>query len=227
MIKQEFLDGRIVLYNADSRDIDNKNYITVSDPPYNLNYHYNSYKDKLKDCEYLELLAKVFIGKCVIIHYPESLFKFSIHTQRHPTKFISWVYNCHTPKQHRGIAFYDIKVDLSQVKQSCKNLKDKRILAKEEPVCNIYDWWFVNQVKNVSAEKLDHPCQIPLQIMNNILLVGSSLDDIIFDPFLGSGTTAIASIRNNRRFVGAEIDNKYFDLSCKRIEDELRQGRLF
>lgn len=225
MNKQEFNNGQITIYNCDFRELGLIDCITVSDPPYNRKYHYNSYRDNLDELEYFAMLKEVFSKKAVVIHYPEELFKLAIHLRKSPAKFVSWIYNCHTPKQHRGIAFFDTKPDLSKIKQSCKNLLDKRILAKSEPVCNIYDWWFVNQVKNISKEKLDHPCQIPLQIMVNILMILE--DGVIFDPFLGSGTTAIASIRTSRQFVGAEIDAKYFDLACKRIEDELTQGRLF
>lgn len=224
-----WLNGRIIAINDDCRKLKRpKNSIILSDPPYNMNYHYNLYKDNLNIKEYFDLLISQFKDKCIIIHYPEQIFELSILKNEAPTKFISWVYNSNTPKQHRGIAFFNIKPNLSKVKQPCKNLNDKRILAKDEPICNIYDWWFLNQVKNVSKEKTDfHPCQIPIKIMINILLVGTNEDDIIFDPFAGSFTTAIACIRTKRRFIGCEIDSFYFNKACERIDEELKQGTLF
>lgn len=61
------------------------------------------------------------------------------------------------------------------------------------------------------------------------LLVENSSEegDLVFDPFTGSGTTAIACIRSNRRFVGCEIDKKFFDIAVRRIQDELLQPQLF
>jgi len=50
---------------------------------------------------------------------------------------------------------------------------------------------------------------------------------VIFDPFMGVGTTGIAAVRAGRNFIGCEIDPTYFTLACKRIEDAQRQGSLF
>ena len=61
--------------------------------------------------------------------------------------------------------------------------------------------------------------------MDNILSIIPN--KLIIDPFLGSGTTAIACINRNKDFLGYEIDNKYFDLACKRIEDHIKQSNLF
>jgi len=50
---------------------------------------------------------------------------------------------------------------------------------------------------------------------------------LVFSPFLGSGTDAIACIRTKRRLIGCELDAEYFDKMCQRIDEELRQGNLF
>jgi len=50
--------------------------------------------------------------------------------------------------------------------------------------------------------------------------------DTILDPFMGSGTTGVACIRTGRRFIGIEIEPRYFDISVKRIEAELAQPRF-
>ena len=80
----------------------------------------------------------------------------------------------------------------------------------------MYDWWNINQVKNVSKEKTEHPCQMPLEVMKNI--VGILPEEyIIVDPFMGSGTTGVACKELNRDFIGIEIDKKYFDIARNRI----------
>jgi tRNA G10 N-methylase Trm11 len=52
-------------------------------------------------------------------------------------------------------------------------------------------------------------------------------NEIILDPFMGSGTTGVACVRLGRRFVGIEIESKYFDIACRRIEEAQRQADLF
>jgi DNA modification methylase len=55
----------------------------------------------------------------------------------------------------------------------------------------------------------------------------SDAGDIVFDPFMGSGTTAVAAMNLGRRFIGIEIEPRYFDIACRRIEEAQRQGDMF
>ena len=71
-----------------------------------------------------------------------------------------------------------------------------------------------------------HPTQKPLKLLDRILLASSRESDIILDPFNGSGTTAIAAVRLNRKYLGIEISKEYLDLTVKRLEDEFRLPRL-
>ena len=136
-----------------------------------------------------------------------------------PERVVSWVYNSNTAKQHRDIAFYDVKPDFKKVRQPYKNLNDKRIqqrIAEGKTGAKIYDWWNVNQVKNVSKEKTDHPCQMPLEVMTNI--IGILPDEVtIIDPFMGSGTTGVACKKLNKDFIGIELSEDYFKIAENRI----------
>ena len=203
--------------------------IFVSDPPFNVGYHYNQYNDKMKETDYYNWLYNVFgINKQVIIHYPESLYKHSFKIGLFPEKVVSWVYNSNTAKQHRDIAFFGIKPDFKKVGQDYKNPTDKRIAKRisEGKTARLYDWWEINQVKNVSLEKTEHPCQMPLKVMENI--IGILPDDFtIIDPFLGSGTTALACLKYNRNFIGIELDPKYFEIAIQRIKNHVSQQKLF
>lgn len=71
-----------------------------------------------------------------------------------------------------------------------------------------------------------HPTQKPIKLFSLILQDYSEENALIFDPFMGSGTTAIACLKTNRRFIGCEISKKYCDIANKRISDYLSQGRL-
>jgi DNA modification methylase len=52
-------------------------------------------------------------------------------------------------------------------------------------------------------------------------------DNLVLDPFMGSGTTGVAAVQMGRKFIGIERDERYFDIAVKRIEDAQRQGDMF
>jgi len=70
-----------------------------------------------------------------------------------------------------------------------------------------------------------HPTQKPLQLME--WCVGLTKGATILDPFMGSGTTGVACAKLGRSFIGIEIEPKYFDIACRRIEDAYKQADLF
>ncbi len=72
-----------------------------------------------------------------------------------------------------------------------------------------------------------HPNEKPLALVNHFVQLHTVAGDTILDPFMGSGTTGVACAKLGRKFIGIEIDPKYFDIACKRIEDAYRQGDLF
>lgn len=218
----------ITLINDDCRNLINKirneNCIIVTDPPFNIGYHYNSYKDKMNESDYFNMLAEICGGgQFVIIHYPEEIYKLAIRLGIAPTRVVSWVYNSNTSKQHRDIAFFNIKPDFNKVRQPYKNPTDKRIkkrIAEGKTGAKLYDWWNVNQIKNVSKEKTEHPCQMPLEVMKNIIGILPE-DKTIIDPFMGSGTTGQACKDLGRDFIGIELDTKYFEIADNRLNGGL------
>jgi DNA modification methylase len=71
-----------------------------------------------------------------------------------------------------------------------------------------------------------HPCPKPLAWMDWLIALASVPDDLIIDPFMGSGMTGIACIRQGRRFIGIDTDQEYCTLAVDGLEDALAQGRL-
>lgn len=221
-----------LLFNANNMDVfqdilkNNKNVIVVSDPPFNIGYHYNKYSDTMQDNEYYEMLQYLF-GQTpsVVIHYPEALYKLAIKMGKAPERVVSWVYNSNTARQHRDIVFFDVKPNFNAVKQPYKNLNDKRIqkrIAEGKTGAKLYDWWNINQVKNVSKDKTAHPCQMPLEVMKNIIGILPE-DAIIVDPFMGSGTTGVACAELGRKFIGIEMDADYFHIAEQRIAEAVNK----
>jgi len=76
-------------------------------------------------------------------------------------------------------------------------------------------------------ETREHPTQKPRRLIENILLDYSKAGQTIFDPFLGSGTTAVACINTGRNFIGIEKDKDYFEIAQKRVKEAQGQTRLF
>lgn len=71
-----------------------------------------------------------------------------------------------------------------------------------------------------------HPTQKPIRVMEWCLSFLQDCESII-DPFMGSGTTGVACMNLGRKFIGIEIEKKYFDIACERIEQAQKQQRLF
>jgi DNA modification methylase len=198
-----------------------KKFVIVTDPPFNIGYHYNNYKDNMEAEEYYEMLASIFqYSPFVVIHYPEEIYKIAFQVGEFPEKVVSWVYNSNTAKQHRDIAFFGIKPDFRQYGQPYKNPTDKRIMQRiaDGKTARLYDWWEINQVKNVSKDKTAHPCQMPLEVMKRIVGILPPNYTIV-DPFMGSGTTGLACKLLNRNFIGIEMDAEYYDIAQKRIRE--------
>ena len=197
--------------------------IIVTDPPFNIGYKYNNYKDNMPEQEYYNWLADIFkLCPSVIIHYPEDINELSIRLGKAPQDIVSWVYNSNNQRQHRDIAFYGVKPDLTKCTQPYKNPNDKRIkklIEQGKTGARLYDWWYINQVKNVSKSKLNHPCQMPLEVMERIVKI---LPDncTSIDPFMGSGTTGVACKKNNRDFIGIELDKEYYEIAEERLGGE-------
>lgn len=80
-------------------------------------------------------------------------------------------------------------------------------------------------VDNLREPNVEHPSVKPQHILCHIINNLSQEGETVFDPYMGSGSTGVACIKTNRKFVGVERNPKYFDLSCERIEDELYEKR--
>lgn len=66
-------------------------------------------------------------------------------------------------------------------------------------------------------ERTNHPTQKSLQLMQDIITIHTNKDDVVIDPFMGSGTTGVACLNLNRKFIGIELDKTYFNLSVERL----------
>lgn len=91
------------------------------------------------------------------------------------------------------------------------------------------DWeneiWNIPNVKANHVEKIDHPCQYPIELVERCVLALTNEKDWVLDPFAGVGSTVLASLKNNRNVVGIEREKKYKELGVKRVK-EFENGTL-
>jgi DNA modification methylase len=96
------------------------------------------------------------------------------------------------------------------------------ILTGEAKIRNrsLSDIWRIPWI----SKKPNHPAEKPVELLKKI--IAETDGEIILDPFMGSGTTGVACVNLGRRFIGIEINKKYFDIARKRIKDSLQQPLL-
>ena len=71
----------------------------------------------------------------------------------------------------------------------------------------------------VNPNRMVHPTEKPVPLIERLIAKWSDENAIILDPFLGSGTTAVAAVNTNRHYIGFELDEKYFDIACQRLDE--------
>jgi site-specific DNA-methyltransferase (adenine-specific) len=99
----------------------------------------------------------------------------------------------------------------------------KSTITKEQFMELTKSIWIMNAE---SARRVGHPAPFPEELPNRLIQLYSFEGDIILDPFIGSGTTAVAALKSGRRYVGYEISKEYIDLAEKRIEPIKKQTKI-
>lgn len=90
-----------------------------------------------------------------------------------------------------------------------------------------FDFGNVITTSRVHSSEREHQTEKPLELIGTINEVVAPKGGLILDPFMGSGTTGVAAIKHGRRFVGVEIEERYFEIACRRILDAYRQPDMF
>ena len=222
------------LYLEDFRNIlPLKNIQTVIvDPPYNINFNYGkNYKDNIDPEEYKSLIYDVLDlsykstekdSSMFLINYPEiiaELFQTIKLTDWSIHQWISWVYPSnigHSKRKfttaHRSILWLtkkDPKIYIDRVSQPYKNPTDKRVkklIESGRTGTNLYNWWEINLVKNVSKDKELYVNQIPREVLKRLILVTTDKGDIVLDPMCGTGSTALAAKDEGRIGIGIDLN---------------------
>jgi site-specific DNA-methyltransferase (adenine-specific) len=101
----------------------------------------------------------------------------------------------------------------------CTASKSMRNATKAYPSNHLH----FNNIVNQYSDNRWHPAVFPIDLPNFCIKAFTKIGDLILDPFMGSGTTAIACLNTNRQYIGFELSKKYCDLATKRIENHTQQ----
>lgn len=107
--------------------------------------------------------------------------------------------------------------NLDDVKIPALNYRPDRYKSQLK---NPTDVWRISMVSGNSLERTEHPAQYPEELVERIIKVGSNPGDLILDPFMGSGTTAVVAKRLGREFVGYELEKDYIKIAIERLKNE-------
>jgi site-specific DNA-methyltransferase (adenine-specific) len=220
--------------------------VTFADPPFNLKKSYNSYNDKRNVEEYLswckEWLKEMVrvtkpTGSIFVHNIPKWLIYFASYLNgiaifRH---WIAWD-AMGTPlgktllPTHYGILYYvkskDYKFyDIRSLHKRCRTcnyiLKDyggkKDQMHQFGPIVSDV-WTDIHRIRH-KKRRDEHPCQLPVPLLERLLLMTTDENDIVLDPFIGAGTTAIAAKKLGRRYIGLDIDPKYVEITKKKLNE--------
>ena len=111
-----------------------------------------------------------------------------------------------------------VKQGGSRIKNNGEKKKENRIIDNEKKSVRSNVW--VYNVGNANNDdKTGHPAVFPEQLAKDHIISWSNDGDTVLDPFMGSGTTGKMAVLNNRHFIGIELDEGYFNIAKKRIEE--------
>lgn len=85
----------------------------------------------------------------------------------------------------------------------------------------------IHNINNQHTDKQKHPATFPEKLVEFFIYSFTNKDNIVLDPFMGSGTSGVAAISLDRKFIGIELDPGYFDLAKSRINNETKQRAMF
>lgn len=218
--------NNVTIYQCDFRDVIgelSKDLLVVTDPPYNINFKYDEYKDNLSEDKYIDMInALTKFNRVIICQYPVQTMQYVVPALGVPDAVVAWCYNSNIPNRFRLISFYGCKPDYSREKQKYKNPTDKRVsklIENGSDGTNLYEWWNdIQLVKNVSKEKTIHPCPVPERLQRRIINLVYRPNDIVFDPFAGCFTTLKMAKDLGLASIGCELSTEYIMEGIKRLE---------
>lgn len=225
-----------------------------ADPPFNLNKKYTKYRDDLALDEYIQWCEKWLrelvrvtkpTGSILVHNVPRWLTYYAaiLNQHAHFRHWIAWD-AMSTPlgktllpahygvlfysKEARGTKFYEIRAPHKTCRECGAHLKDyggKKDQMHPFGFLVSDVWTDIHRIRH-NSRRDPHPCQLPIPLLERLILMTTDENDVVLDPFLGTGTTAIAAKRLKRHYIGIEIDPLYQDIAAAKLAAE-REPTLY
>ena len=224
---------------------DNSIDLIVGSPPYNVNLKYDNSSDDLSEIEYIGFIKKILSeserilvsgGRIALIvgnaanktkrrdfqHFGCKLLSLYSNNNISPLGLICWNKSITGNSTAWGSWMSPSAPSLRSVWESIVigqksgkfKIKNKIDITREEFLKWTCDLWNISPSRK---PKVLHPASFPLEIPYRLIKLYTSQNDIILDPFIGSGTTAIACKDLNRNYIGIDISSKYVEMSKQRL----------
>ena len=227
--------------------------LMVTSPPYNIDIQYNSHKDDVSYADYLEF-SKKWMSRCFEWLKDDGRFCLNVPLDKNKggqqsvgadlttiAKEIGFHY-------HSTIVWNEGNISRRTAWGSWKSASAPYVIAPVELIVVLYkdkwkktsgskisdiernefmDWtnglWVFN---GESKKRIGHPAPFPIELPRRCVKLFSYVDDVVLDPFSGSGTTLIAAVSNNRKGIGIDVDRKYCELARKRILENTEPAQV-
>ncbi|MFA0766343.1 MAG: hypothetical protein BDTLLHRC_001296 [Candidatus Fervidibacter sp.] len=220
--------------------------MTFADPPFNLGKQYDSYNDRKRLDEYLnwckawlhELVRVTKPTGSIFVHnIPKWLTYFAafLNERAYFRHWIAWdapgqplgktLYPRHYgilyyTKSPKGFKFYDLRFPHPRCRICQAPLRDyggkKPLMHPFGPLVSDV-WTDIHRIRH-KVRRDEHPCQLPEHLLERLILMCTDEGDIVLDPFVGTGTTAVAAKRLGRHFIAIDIDPKYVEMTKRKLE---------
>lgn len=203
----------------------------------------NKYKDNLEEDEYRKLLDTVF-KECKRVLTDDGSIWINIKNRYQKDRIItpSWIEKYFEDMYLKNVIIWNMDwggstnkrfapryeyvywytkhaknytFELDRIKVPALNYRPDRYKSQLK---NPSDVWRIPMVSGNFMERTDHPAQYPEKLIERIVLAGTNEGDIVLDPFMGSGTTAVVAKKLGRNYIGYEISQEYIDMAKERLE---------
>ena len=237
---------RRCVLRGDSKDIikripDNSIDFILTDPPYNLGQHSTgniplpgrtAMNNDVADWDMIDFNPEEWADEFIRILKPTgNLFIFTSYNQLgrwynsldhkfDTSNFMIWHKTNPAPKIFKAGFLNSCEMIFT-----CWNKKHTWNFISQAEMHNFIETPICMRPERLSNPK--HPAQKPVSILKKMIEIASNEDDIIFDPFMGVGSTGVAALNLNRRFIGVEINETYYNAAKKRIDVALQTNNLF
>ena len=224
---------------------DNSVDMTFADPPFNLKKKYTSYDDNLEFQEYLNWCEQWIsemvrvtkpTGSIFLHNIPKWLTYYATFLNKYASfkHWISWdaptaPMGKSLQPAHYGILFYGKKqkgTKIYELRYPHKRDRKQGYLLKDyggkkdklHPFGPLVSdvWTDIHRIKH-NKKRDPHPCQLPIHLLDRLILLATDEGDIVLDPFSGTGTTAISAKRLGRKYIGFELDKEYVEISKRKL----------